>query len=142
MECLGRVFVPSCVERPDRFYGEHEAQRFRRAVEFDELLAAAYFSCDAVLADFFVNDPLQDGASIPSIQSDAGVRVSAADVNLDGIDDVITAKGPGSLPTVRVYQLGAVDPVTKALFPVLREIRHFDTFDGGSAFGLNVGGSD
>ena len=95
-----------------------------------------------MLADFFVNDPLQDGASIPSIQSDAGVRVSAADVNLDGIDDVITAKGPGSLPTVRVYQLGAVDPVTKALFPVLREIRHFDTFDGGSAFGLNVGGSD
>ncbi len=96
----------------------------------------------SVLADFFVNDPLQDGASIPSIQNDAGVRVSAADVNLDGIDDVITAKGPGSLPTVRVYQLGAVDPVTHALFPVLREIRHFDTFDGGSAFGLNVGGSD
>ncbi len=96
----------------------------------------------SVLADFFVNDPLQDGASIPSIQNDAGVRVSAADVNLDGIDDVITAKGPGSLPTVRVYQLGAVDPVTRALFPVLREIRHFDTFDGGSAFGLNVGGSD
>src|SRR5205814_10198566 len=53
------------------------------------------------LADFYVNDPLEPGTAVPSIQFDAGVRVAAADVNGDGIDDVITAKGPGSTPTVR-----------------------------------------
>ena len=63
-------------------------------------------------------------------------------MNGDGINDVITGKGPGSLPTVRVYQLGAVDPITNALTPTLQEIRHFDAFDGGSSFGLYVGGGN
>jgi hypothetical protein len=95
-----------------------------------------------VLSDFYVNDPLEPGNAIPSIPFDAGVRVASADVNGDGIDDVITVKGPGSLPTVRVYQLGGVDPVTNALFPTLAEIARFDAFDGMVGFGLYVGASN
>jgi hypothetical protein len=96
----------------------------------------------APIADFFVNDPLQPGTAVPAIPFDTGVRVAAADVNGDGIDDVITAKGPGSAPTIRTYQVGAVDPTTHALFPTLQEIQHFDAFDGAFAFGLFVGASD
>jgi hypothetical protein len=93
------------------------------------------------LNDFYVNDPLEPGTAIPSIQFDAGVRVAAADVTGDGIDDVLTVKGPGSLPTIRAYQLGGVNPVTNALFPTLAEVAHFDAFDG-FAGGLYIGGSN
>jgi hypothetical protein len=94
------------------------------------------------VADFYVNDPLEPGTAIPSIQFDSGVRVAASDVNGDGIDDVITAKGPGSAPTIRTYQIAAVNPQTHAVFPTLQEIQHFDAFGGAFASGLYVGGSD
>jgi hypothetical protein len=94
------------------------------------------------ISDFFVTDPLMPGTAIPAIQFDAGVRVAAADVNGDGIDDVITAKGPGSTPTVRVYQVGTVDPTTHALSPTLNQLEEFDVFGGGISSGLFVGASD
>jgi hypothetical protein len=94
------------------------------------------------IADFYVNDPLEPGTAVPSIQFDAGVRVAAADVNGDGIDDVLSAKGPGSLPTVRAYQVGGVNPITNALYPTLAEVAHFDAFDGALAYGLYIGGSN
>jgi hypothetical protein len=94
------------------------------------------------VSDFFVTDPLLPGSAIPAIQFDAGVRVAAADVNGDGIDDVITAKGPGSTPTVRIYQVGKVDPTTHSLSPTLNELEEFDVFGGGIASGLFVGASD
>jgi hypothetical protein len=94
------------------------------------------------ISDFFVNDPVEPGTAIPSIPFDAGIRVAAADVNGDGIDDVVTAKGPGSTPTVRVYQVGAVNPQTHSLEPTLREIRHQDVLDGAFGFGIFVGASN
>jgi hypothetical protein len=94
------------------------------------------------IADFFVNDPLQPGTAIPSIQFDAGVRVASADVNGDGIDDIITVKGPGSAPIIRTYQVGTVDPTTHALSPTLQQLQEFDAFGGAFSYGLYVGASD
>jgi hypothetical protein len=95
----------------------------------------------SLLSNFFANDPF-DPSLVPSIPFDAGVRVAVADVNGDRIGDIITVKGPGSLPVVRVYQVGAVNPQTNALFTTLEEIRRQDVFDGAFGFGLFVGASD
>mgnify|MGYP001556743040 CR=1 FL=1 len=73
---------------------------------------------------------------------DRPIHLAAADVNGDGIDDVITAKGPGSTPTVRVYQVGVVNPQTHSLEPTLQEIRHQDVLDAAFGFGIFVGASN
>ncbi len=52
----------------------------------------------AVLFEFLVYDPAFTG----------GVRVAAADVNGDGVPDVITAPGPGGGPHVRVFDGAAL----------------------------------
>jgi len=96
-----------------------------------------------VLSDFFVTDPVQPAGGVPAVPVDVGIRVAAADINGDGVDDVITVKGPGAAtPTIRAYQVTGVNPQTRALFPTLQEIRHQDVFDDVPGLGLFVGAGD
>ncbi|HEX4613597.1 MAG TPA: VCBS repeat-containing protein, partial [Urbifossiella sp.] len=94
----------------------------------------------AVLNDFFVNDPFDPNATSSTIT--AGVRVAAADVNGDGIDDIVTGLGPGGDGVIRTYQVTGVNPQTNALFPTLQEISRLTAFDTGYTFGVFVGASD
>ncbi|MDB5310402.1 MAG: exo-alpha-sialidase [Gemmataceae bacterium] len=96
----------------------------------------------ALITNFYVNDPAQSGTAVPSIQFDAGVRVAAADLTGDGIDDIITVKGAGSTPTIRGYKIMGVNPTTNALFPTFQEVLHENAFNGAFGFGLFVGASD
>ena len=95
----------------------------------------------ALLTDFSVGDPFTPFQT-PNTLADVGVRVASADLNGDGIADIITAKGPGSTPTIRAYAFGAVNPQTNALFTNLREIRRQDVFEPDYGFGIFVGASD
>lgn len=96
----------------------------------------------SVLTSFILNDPFDPTTTLPYIPVDAGVRVGVVDVNGDGIDDIVTAKGPGSLPVLRSYQIMGVNPTTNALIPSLKELRNQDVFDPNYGFGIFVGGSD
>ncbi|MFO0801152.1 MAG: trypsin-like serine protease [Gemmataceae bacterium] len=94
----------------------------------------------SVLSDFYVNDPFNPGLRSSGIV--AGVRVASADVDGDGIQDVVTTLGPGGDAVIRSYKVTGVNPQTNALFPTLAEIRRQDAFDVGFNFGIFVGGSD
>ncbi len=60
-----------------------------------------------------------------------GVRVALADVNGDGVPDLITAPGPGTAPVIDVY-----DGVTQQL------ITSFDAYDSSFTGGVNVVAAD
>jgi hypothetical protein len=94
----------------------------------------------SLITSFAVSDFDLPGS--PVIPFDVGIRVAVADVNGDRIGDIITAKGPGSLPVVRTYQVAAVNPETSALFTTFDEIRRQELFDSAFSFGLFVGASD
>lgn len=96
----------------------------------------------AVLASFFVSNTFNSLSAIPYISGDAGIRVAVADVNGDQIGDVVTAKGPGSTPILRMYQITSVNPTTNALVPTLREIRRLNVFDANYGYGIAIGASD
>jgi glucose/arabinose dehydrogenase len=70
---------------------------------------------------FFAYDPAFQG----------GVRTATGDINGDGIDDIITAAGPGAGPHVKAF-----DGVTGA------ELRSFFAFDPTFSGGLNVASGD
>ena len=91
-----------------------------------------------LLTDFFINDPFNPNG-VPNIVKDVGVRVASADVDGDGVSDIITGKGPGSLPVIRMYGLGAVNPLTNALTTNLRQIRDLSVFEADYGYGLFVG---
>ena len=94
----------------------------------------------AVLNDFYVNEPFDPKAATSGIT--AGVRVASADVDGDGLPDIITGLGPGADAVLRSYKVTAVVPPTNALFPTLQEIRRQEAFDAGFGFGVFVGASD
>ena len=94
-----------------------------------------------LISDFLINDPFDPQNNIPYIPVDVGVRVATADVNNDQIPDIVTGKGPGSSPTIRVYQIGSVNPSTNALEIGLKEIQKFEAYDAGFGQGVFVGGS-
>jgi hypothetical protein len=96
----------------------------------------------AVLASFFVTNSFNSLGGIPYISGDAGIRVAVSDVNGDLIGDVVTAKGPGSEPRLRMYQITSVNKVTNALVPTLQEIREQDVFNTNYGFGIALGASD
>jgi hypothetical protein len=94
-----------------------------------------------LVSDFAVTDPFDPTGTVPFIPIGGGVRVAAADADGDQIPDLVTGQGPGSNPTIRVYRIGSVNPVTNALQTGLDEIRKFDAFDDLSGFGVFVGGT-
>ena len=94
----------------------------------------------ALLSDFFINEPFNPGQRSSSIG--AAVRVASADVDGDGVADIITGFGPGADAVLRTYKVTGVNPQTNALFPTLSEIRRQDAFDAGFGFGVFVGASD
>jgi hypothetical protein len=71
------------------------------------------------LFGFFAYDP----------QFTGGVRVSAADVNGDGVADVITAPGPGSGPHVRIFDGAALR--TQSLVELFGFMAYDVAFSGG-----------
>jgi hypothetical protein len=96
----------------------------------------------AILASFFITNTFNSLSGVPYISGDAGVRVAVSDVNGDLIGDVVTAKGPGSEPILRMYQITSVHPTTNALIPTLRELREQSVFDSNYGFGIALGASD
>jgi SdrD B-like domain/FG-GAP-like repeat/Subtilase family len=81
-----------------------------------------------LFADFMAYDPRFGG----------GVRVAFADVNHDGVPDLITGAGPGGGPDVRVFG-GTGLPNAYPAGDIIREFYAFaPTYNGG----VNVAGSD
>lgn len=78
------------------------------------------------------------GSNTPAFQFDAfpgfkgGVRIATADVNSDGIADIVVGKGPGGNPQVKVFD--GTDP-NNVLFD-------FEAFASNYAGGVNVGAGD
>ena len=81
----------------------------------------------ALLFGFFAYDPAFTG----------GVRVAAADVNGDGVPDVITAPGPGGGPHVRVFD-GAALQAGQAV-EVVGLFAYNPAFTGGVYIGAATG---
>jgi fibronectin-binding autotransporter adhesin len=73
------------------------------------------------------------GGVLPIARED-GVRLANADLDGDGIKDVITARGRGTLPVVTGYRLGS----TTGPVP-LEVIRNWTVFDAGFTGGVFVG---
>ena len=92
------------------------------------------------IAEFFLNDPFDPTATFSYIPFDVGVRVAAVDATGDGIPEIVTAKGPGSPPTLRFFQLAGRNPATNALVTGLTEVKQFDVFDPFYSGGIFVGG--
>ncbi len=77
-----------------------------------------------------------------------GVNVALADVNADGVDDVIAAAGPGGGPHVKVFDGASVDrlfdptpPTPKIAFPPT-ELFSFFAYDAGFSGGVSVAAGD
>ena len=94
-----------------------------------------------LISDFFVSNQFGSVSRIPYISGDAGINVAVADVNGDDIGDILTAKGPGSIPVVRAYQITAVNPTTNALIPTLNEIGDLNVFNPNYGAGVSLGAS-
>jgi hypothetical protein len=86
------------------------------------------FHAPGLLADFMAYDPRWGG----------GVRVALADVNHDGVLDVITGAGPGGGPDVRVFGGAGIANA----YPAGDIIREFYAFDPSYNGGVNVAGAD
>jgi hypothetical protein len=52
-----------------------------------------------------------------------GVRVAVGDVDRDGIDEIVTASGPGRLGEVRVFRQDGTELVAYRTFPFVRNFR-------------------
>src|SRR5262249_31843055 len=96
----------------------------------------------AVIDDFFIANTFNSLNAIPYISGDAGIRVAVADVNGDLTGAVGGAKGPGSEPILRMYQITSVNPLTNALIPTLQELRRQSVFDVNYGFGVALGATD
>jgi hypothetical protein len=81
----------------------------------------------ALLVGFFAYDPAFTG----------GVRVAAADVNGDGVPDVITAPGPGGGPHVRVFDGAALQ--AGQVVEVVGFFAYNPAFTGGVYIGAATG---
>jgi hypothetical protein len=62
-----------------------------------------------------------------------GVRIASCDVNGDGIDELITAPGPGRAPTIRVLSLAG---------GIVHELIAFDAFEPGFTGGTSIACAD
>jgi uncharacterized repeat protein (TIGR01451 family) len=62
-----------------------------------------------------------------------GVRIASCDVNGDGVDELITAPGPGRAPTIRVLSL---------LGGVVTELTAFDAFEASFTGGASIACAD
>ena len=81
------------------------------------------------LASFQANEQFQDVTG--TVPLDGGVRVASVDIDNDGIDDILTAKGPGTFPILRFYKLGV---------GVVSQVGQLQVFSSNYASGVYVGG--
>jgi hypothetical protein len=96
---------------------------------------------EALYSDFYPNDAANLTAG-PNPAEATGVQVGAADVNGDGIADVLAVDGPGSPPLLNAFQLSGVTSPNKVLYPVLTQIRSQLLYNGAITTGLVVAGGD
>jgi hypothetical protein len=87
------------------------------------------FSAAAVVADFFVNDPFSP-TLLSEVPRESGLRIALADLDGDGTYDILTAKGPGTRPTLRGFRIKNFG-----------EILNASAFATGFGWGVFVGGS-
>jgi hypothetical protein len=76
---------------------------------------------------FFVNNDLAPG-TIPTVaaKTTGGLRISLADKNLDGKDDILVVRGPGSRPRLTIYDSSSES--------ILSDFFLFDTTFGGGVY--------
>ena len=84
-----------------------------------------------IIHSFNANDSAGDATS--TVPFEGGVRVAAVDFDNDGLDDILTAKGPGTSPFLRFFRFGDLNPakIIRVNTPV---------FNGNYAQGIYVGG--
>jgi hypothetical protein len=69
----------------------------------------------------------------------SGIRVGAADSDGDGVAEVITARGPGSSPTLQFWQVGRINPQSNAIEIGLNLLKQVDVFDPSYSAGIYIG---
>ena len=101
-------------------------------------LVQLYRPDGSIRSQFFAFDPGFTG----------GVNVALADVNADGVDDVVAAAGPGGGPHVKVFDGVSVgrlfDPAvpSPAVVTPLTELYSFFAYDAGFSGGVSVAAAD
>ena len=81
------------------------------------------------LASFLANSGSVD--VVGSVPFEGGIRVATVDFDGDGIDEILTAKGPGTFPILRFYKLGV---------GVVAQAGQLQVFGSNYANGVYVGG--
>lgn len=88
-----------------------------------------------VLRDFVVNDPTIPGT--PPITTTTGVRVSAGDLDGDGLSEVVAGRGPGSRPFLQFLKVS--NNVGPFVSPVLTSLLAVNVFGDQYSNGIFVG---
>jgi len=92
----------------------------------------------AELASFFVNEDFSPEA-IPSVAFEFGVSIAAADIDGDGIDEILTGKGRGSRSILRSFRLAQRDSAGTTFAVGLQQVQAINVFNGYFG-GFTVGG--
>ena len=82
-----------------------------------------------LLASFFVNEDFSPDA-IPSVALESGVSVAAADLNGDGIDEILTSKGSGTRSVLRSFRIAQRDAFGNTISIGLQPAQSVNVFNG------------
>jgi len=83
----------------------------------------------ALLASFFVNEDFSPDA-IPSVALESGVSVAAADLDGDGIDEILTSKGRGTRSVLRSFRIARRDTFGNTISIGLQPVQSVNVFTG------------
>ena len=92
----------------------------------------------ALLASFYVNEDFSPDA-IPSVALESGVSVAAADLDGDGINEILTSKGRGTRSVLRSFRIARRDTFGNTLSTGLQQVQSVNVFDGFTG-GFSVSG--
>ena len=93
----------------------------------------------AELDNFMVNDPFSPNA-IAQVPLELGISVAAVDLDGDGIEDILTGKGPGTRAYFRGFRITRYERPLKLAVPVgLEEFVRRQVYSDFYGYGINVG---